>query len=65
MIKEGKIPAEEQIYLEKAWKLDEEGRFIECAERTQGIIIFGREMVAIEFFTQEDGMHDRANDELE
>lgn len=45
-------PAEEQIYLEEVWKLDENGRFCENGkiEDTKGIIIFGRNISTIEFF---------------
>lgn len=43
-------PAEEQIYLEEVWKLDEKGKFIEPIERTKGILILGREISMIEFF---------------
>jgi len=43
-------PAEEQIYLEEVWKLDEKGKFIEPVERSKGILIPGREISMIEFF---------------
>ena len=43
-------PAEEQIYLEEVWKLDENGRFIEPIERSKGILVPGREISMIEFF---------------
>lgn len=43
-------PAEEQIYLEEVWRLDEKGKFIEPIERTKGILILGREISMIEFF---------------
>jgi len=43
-------PAEEQIYLEEVWELDEKGRFIEPIERSEGIIILGEDITAVEFF---------------
>ncbi|TFH47086.1 MAG: hypothetical protein E4G94_00930 [ANME-2 cluster archaeon] len=43
-------PAEEQIYLEEVWKLDENGKFSEPVERTKGIIILSAEILSIEFF---------------
>ncbi|MCO5384185.1 MAG: DUF6338 family protein [Methanosarcina barkeri] len=46
-------PAEEQIYLEKVWKLDENGNFLEPLERSKGIIILKDEIAAIQFFENE------------
>lgn len=43
-------PAEPQIYLEEAWKLDENGDFIEKVNQTKGILIQGSEIMAIQFF---------------
>jgi len=43
-------PAEEQIYLEEIWKLDDEGRFLNPIERSKGMIILKDEIVAVEFF---------------
>lgn len=43
-------PAEEQIYLEAVWKLDENGKFIESVGRSKGILILGDEILSIEFF---------------
>lgn len=43
-------PAEEQIYLEEVWKLDEGGRFVEPIERSRGILILGKEILSVEFF---------------
>lgn len=43
-------PAEEQIYLEKVWKLDKEGIFLRQIDRTEGIIIMRDEILSIEFF---------------
>lgn len=43
-------PAEEQIYLEQVWRLDENGKFIEAVERSKGIILFKSEISAVEFF---------------
>lgn len=44
------FPAEEQIYLEEVWKLDNNGKFIKPVERSKGILILGKEISMIEFF---------------
>jgi hypothetical protein len=43
-------PADEQIYLEAVWVLDEQGRFLRPVERSRGIIIMKDEIRAVEFF---------------
>ena len=43
-------PANEQIYIEEVWKLDNDYRFIEPIERSNGIIILGDDISSIEFF---------------
>lgn len=43
-------PADEQIYLEEVWNLDDEGRFIGKVERSRGIIVMQEEIRAVEFF---------------
>lgn len=43
-------PAEEQIYLEEIWRLDDKGVFIEPTERSKGMIIFKEEILSLEFF---------------
>jgi hypothetical protein len=43
-------PADEQIYLEEVWVLDEAGRFLKEVERSRGIIIMKDEIRAVEFF---------------
>lgn len=43
-------PAEEQIYLEELWELDDKGRFIKPIERSKGIIISGSQLSSVEFF---------------
>jgi len=43
-------PSEEQIYLEEVWTLDENGKFKEPLKRSGGIIILGKEILAVEFF---------------
>jgi uncharacterized protein DUF6338 len=45
-------PADEQIYLEEAWILDEAGRFLSPVERSRGIIIMKQEIRAVEFFEE-------------
>ena len=43
-------PADEQIYLEEVWKLDEKGKFIETIDRTKGILILSKDISSIELF---------------
>ena len=43
-------PAEEQIYLEETWKLNENGGFDKKKQSTKGIIVSASEMKHIEFF---------------
>lgn len=43
-------PAEEQIYLEQVWKLDEKGKFLEPVTGSKGIIILNSEIAAVEFY---------------
>ena len=43
-------PADEQIYLEEVWVLDEAGRFVSRVERSRGIIIGKDDIRAVEFF---------------
>ncbi len=43
-------PAEEQIYLEEVWSLNEKEEFVRPIERSKGIIILGGEILSIEFF---------------
>ncbi|MBF0284715.1 MAG: hypothetical protein HQL51_09670 [Magnetococcales bacterium] len=42
-------PNEAQVYLEAAWRIDEEGKFHEI-KNTRGIIIFTKNVLAVEFF---------------
>jgi len=46
-------PAEEQIYLEKLWELDEYGNFLGPLEKSKGIIIFKDEIIAVQFLENE------------
>ena len=58
------FPAEEQIFLEQAWKLNEKGAFLEADPRTRGIIVFGRDMVSIELLAMEGSeQHDEKKSE--
>jgi hypothetical protein len=41
-------PAEEQIYLEEQWLLNEEGGFERAVEQTSGIIILSSEILSVE-----------------
>jgi hypothetical protein len=43
-------PAEEQIYLEEVWELDEKSAFKKRIDRSNGIIILGKDISSIEFF---------------
>lgn len=43
-------PAEAQIYLEEVWRLDEEGRFEEAVDQTNGILVLEKDLLAVEFF---------------
>ncbi|HXM46054.1 MAG TPA: DUF6338 family protein [Bryobacteraceae bacterium] len=45
-------PADEQIYLEEVWILDEAGRFVSTVERSRGIIVMKQEIRAVEFFEE-------------
>ncbi len=46
-------PASEQLYLEEAWVLNDDGGFERPRESTKGIIILSGEMVSIELFDKE------------
>jgi len=43
-------PADEQIYLEEVWILDQKGRFLKEVERSKGIILMKDQIRAVEFF---------------
>ena len=45
-------PADEQIYIEEVWQLDEDGKFQSDGqvERSQGILILRDDILAVEFF---------------
>jgi len=43
-------PSEEQIYLEEVWELNDKGAFVKAIERSKGIIILGKDILAIELF---------------
>lgn len=43
-------PAQEQIYLEEVWELDNNGKFLMPIERSKGMLILNDELSAIEFF---------------
>jgi hypothetical protein len=46
-------PADEQIYLEEVWFLDDDGRFESAVEGSQGIIVMKEEIRAVELFEVE------------
>lgn len=43
-------PAEEQVYIEEVWIIDNDGRFKEKVERSKGIIISKEDISVLEFF---------------
>jgi hypothetical protein len=43
-------PAEEQIYIEEVWELDENAKFIRPLARSKGMIILKDEILGVEFF---------------
>lgn len=47
------FPAEEQIYIEEVWCLDEHGRFKDAIEGSRGLIVSRPDFEAIEFFQQQ------------
>ena len=44
------FPAQEQIYLQELWKLDENGKFMNKVKQSEGIIISSTEFQSIELF---------------
>jgi Family of unknown function (DUF6338) len=44
-------PAEPQLYIEEVWKLDANGHLGEPVERSRGIIILAKDILAVEFFS--------------
>ena len=45
-----RAPAEEQIYLEEEWLLNEKGGFDRPVEQTSGVLITSSDIISIEFF---------------
>lgn len=43
-------PAEEQIYLEEAWQLNERGGFERAKNKTKGVLITSKEIATVELF---------------
>lgn len=43
-------PAQEQLFLEEAWVLDDQGGFTVPKDATAGVIVFGSEVSTIDFF---------------
>lgn len=46
-------PAEPQLYLEQGWALDDQCRFTHKVEQSKGVILFAKDIVAVEFFSTE------------
>ena len=44
------FPNKEQIYLEKVWKLNEQGGFESPIEGSKGIILLGQDISSVELF---------------
>ena len=60
------FPAEEQIYIEQVWALDENGAFQRPIERSRGIVILGKDISSVEFFAvveENHGEREEAGDE--
>ena len=51
------FPAEEQIYIEEVWTVDEEGRFVEPVEGSRGIVVLGKDISSVEFFLWKEKEH--------
>lgn len=49
-------PSDEQIYIEEAWILDDQGSFNKRIEDSKGIIVFGSEILAVEFKLSKGGV---------
>ncbi len=45
-------PTNPEIYLEKVWRLDDKGQFLDPVDRSAGILFTGNELVSIEFFSK-------------
>ncbi len=48
-------PAEEQLYVEQLWKLDECGKFQAAVEDSEGIVVLRDEIAAVELFAEKGG----------
>ena len=48
-------PAPEQLYLEEAWVINNDGGFERPRKDSAGIIIMGTEIVDVELFNMKDG----------
>lgn len=48
-------PHPEQIYLQEVWALDPAGKFLRAVDQSKGIIVFGGEIRAVEFFEPSRG----------
>lgn len=46
-------PAEPQLYLEQGWALDDECHFTHKLEQSKGLILFAKDIIAVEFFSTE------------
>lgn len=56
-------PAAPQIYLEEVWKLDDQGGFSEKIERSEGIVILEDGILAVEFFSYNEGEDENGRQE--
>ncbi len=43
-------PADEQIYLQQVWEVNDDNRFLKAVERSKGILVSKKDIKAIEFF---------------
>ena len=51
-------PAEEQIYLEESWIINDKGGFERKKNQTEGIILMSNEISYLEFFNLKGDMYE-------
>ena len=56
-------PAEEQVYLEESWMLNEKGGFMRKKNNTAGVMVISKEIAYIEF--RNDGENDEQRQETD
>ena len=48
------FPQPEQLYLEEIWELDQDNKFVKPILKSKGVIILGKDMSTVEFFTNSE-----------